>query len=222
MSNERSRPTTPTPQQDADLAPSPRYDEKQVAELLRRAAQLERKQPVVASSLATRLIGGPWRRTIERVVDGELQTSDHENLLADLRAALPAEGQRQTHVASVGRALTLSGMSGPTRVELTITPRAGKTLLRLEVSAGMMAGAYYGGTLLTLSSVGAGMIAGAHQAHMGAAWIVLAGVSALGGAFALVRGLFGRQSQSKFLHFERVADALADRIADEVASRQPK
>lgn len=167
-------------------------------------------------SAGARLIGAPLRRTIERVVDGELGTQHHENLLADLRSAVPGSMRRPVQISSIGRALSVSGMSGGTRVELTITPRDGKTLLRIQVSAGPLAGGFFGGLMGGLGGFLPPVLAAAQSGGLGAPGTAVLAGGMLGGIFALARGLFSWRAGSSYRRFEQVADQLAERLAVEL------
>jgi hypothetical protein len=228
------------------------YSEKQVAEILQRAARLERGRALQSPALslaeieaiaresgldpamvrlaarsldasqserstAARLMGAPVQRTIERVIDGELTLEHHEGLVADLRGAVSGSARRPTHVSSVGRTLTLSGMSGAAMVELSLTPRGGKTYLRIDVSNRQAAGGLFGGLMGGLGGGMMPLVFGAAQAtHLGAAGTVLALGGLLGGAFALARTIFSWSSNSNYRKFEQLADKLAARTSEEL------
>jgi hypothetical protein len=91
--NEKTRP------------PSTNYDERGVAELLRRASALDQKRKLARPTLTlqeveetvwTRLAGAPLTHTVERVIDGELSTDDHEAVAAAIRTRGPTSSPRPT------------------------------------------------------------------------------------------------------------------------------
>ncbi len=228
------------------------YSEKQVAEILQRAARLERGRALQAPVLSlaeieaiahesgldpalvrvaarsldesqsersppARLLGAPTHRTIERVIDGELTTAHHERLVVDLRDALVDGARRPPHISSIGRALTVTGFPHGALVELSLTPREGKTYLRIDVSSGQLAGGLFGG--LT-GGLGGGMtplvVALCQSAHVGPLGTVLAAAGFLSGAFMLARTIFAWRANGNYRKFEQLADTLAARTTEEL------
>lgn len=228
------------------------YSEKQVAEILQRAARLERGRALQAPVLSlaeiehiaresgldpalvrvaarsldesqsersapSRLLGAPTHRTIERVIDGELTAAHHERLVADLRSVNLGGWRRPPHISSIGRTLTVSGINRVAVAELSLTPRDGKTYLRIDVSSGHLAGGLFGGLM---GGLGVGMtpaIIGVCQAaHVGPLGTVLAAAGFVTGAFALARTLFSWRANGSYREFEQLADTLAARTAEEL------
>lgn len=228
------------------------YSEKQVAEILKRAALLEQGRAPQTSSLSlaeveaiaresgldpalvraaarsldateqeksttARLFGAPTHRTIERVVDGELTMLHHERLVGDLRALVPGSPFRPAQIASIGRTLTVSAESSGAMVEISLTPRDGRTFVRIEVSNRALAGGLLGGLG---GGLGGGLmpvvIAAAVTNHLGPAGVVASGAALLVGAFTLARGLYSRLANRSYRNFERVADSLVERLREEL------
>lgn len=228
------------------------YDERQVAELLRRAASLEQKKrltrPVLSLSeveaiaqeagidpasvrqaarelehaheeqgLGARLAGAPLRRTIERVVDGELSTELHELLATDIREALTATGQ-PAQIATLGRSLSATTVSRGGIIDVQVSPKNGKTVVRITVNAGPIAGGLFGGLIGGLGgglgSNAAWIVPTVLHAQLGApGWVcAVAGAGALssivGGAYGLARSLFSRSAGSTFRRMEQLAETL--------------
>jgi hypothetical protein len=245
------RPTLPAAA--AQAGPGERtYSEKQVAEILQRAARLERGRALQAPVLSlaeietiaresgldpalvrvaarsleeaqserstpSRLLGAPTHRTIERVIDGELTTAHHERLVADLRGALVGSARRPPHISSIGRTLSVSGFTRGAMVELSLTPRDGKTYLRIDVSSGPLAGGLFGGLMGGLGGGMTPLVIGACQAtHVGPLGTVLAAAGFVSGAFMLARTIFSWRANGNYRKFEQLADALAARTSEEL------
>jgi len=167
-------------------------------------------------SLVARLAGARTRRTIERVIDGEIGVAQHEHLVGDLRAALASDSMHPPQISAVGRTLTAISRGGWAMVELSLTPREGKTLLRIEVNCAPMAGALFGGGLAGLGSALMPLAIGlAHVGDLGLAGAIAATASVYGGVFALVRGLFGSRARKRYREMEELADKLERRVREE-------
>jgi hypothetical protein len=257
-SERRERVDVPVARAQSGAEGGARYSEKQVAQILQRAAQLEQgralQKPelslaeveeiareagldpalirIAAQSLegtsreeglGARLAGAPLRRVFERLIDGELTQAVHERINGDLRAALRAEHPRRTpQLSSVGRTLTVSAQTSTGVIEIELTPRGNKTLLRIDVACGQIAGGLFGGLG---GGLGVGMmpalIAGlSANAHLAPPSIALAGAAWMGTAYVLARSIFSWRAKAQYRRMEKLADQLAERIRDELA--QPK
>lgn len=253
MTRDATRPAPP--QEEAALEPGPSYTEAQVAQILRRAAELERGRAssrpglslaeveaiaresgldpelvrVAARSLgqkqqqaglAEKIAGAPVRYTVEREVEGEIGTAQHEALFADLRAFVAPLAQRPPQISTVGRTLTLSARTGKGLFEVVLTPRNGKTLLRIDVSTGHLAGALFGamtgGMGTVLSSWAAALAVHSHQP---AAIVALAMLGTLGGAFTVARTVFSTNARGLYRKADELANKLEARLREELAQK---
>jgi hypothetical protein len=188
--------------------------------LVRRAAgELENRED---RGWGTLLAGAPLRRVVERVVDGEIGTEDHEALVMLVRSTLAgsgapgmaASGWGMPSIGAVGRSLLLTGWSSGGVVEVQIAPRKGKTFIRIESSSAGLAGGVFGGII--------GGIGGGVGSNVGwmlpnyLHWPVVAGLAGAAavvlGAYGLARSIFSRQARA--LH--RRMDQLAERLAAEM------
>ena len=255
MANEQTRPPAAQGESSGESSNAPTYSEKQVTEILHRAAQLERGRAqqtpglsladieniareagldpslvrIAAQSFETRegerglkakIFGAPTHRVIERVVDGEISAADHERLIGDLRGVVRSrQRMHPPQISSVGRTLTMS--SG--FIELEMAPRDGKTVVRIEVNCGPIAGGFYGGLL---GGVGGGLtpmfVALSQQGHLGPAGVVLGIAGLWAGTFTLARTLFSWRANAEFKKMEKLADRLAERLREEFAARAQK
>ena len=161
------------------------------------------------------IAGAPLRRSIERVVDGEIGAEHHERLAQEIRDVLSSSsvGARWVlpgSISTIGRTLTLSGFTGTSSIEVSVAPRDGKTLIRLSADRSQLAGGLYGGIV--------GGVGGGFGANVG--WMIpallhlpwIAGVAGAAlvvlGAYALARGIFVTHARG----LDRRLDDLADRL----------
>lgn len=248
----------------ADQRDASAYDEKQVAEILQRAAGLDQKKrferPVLTlqeieaiardagidpamvavaardlalkhqeQGLGSRLAGAPLRRTIERVVDGEISTDEHELLANDIREALAGTGM-PAQIATLGRSLSMSMFTRGGLIDVQVSPKNGKTHIRITVNAVQLAGGLFGGLMGGIGGGLGGNVAWivptvlATQLHAPAVACVAGGAAALlgvvGGAYGLARALFSRSVGSTHRRMEQLADTLEGHLR-EVLARRP-
>lgn len=191
-----------------------RYREEEVAEILQRAARIERRrqeeQPALSlaeieaiaresgmdpslvrhaareleaqksSRLARMLLGAPATRTLERTVEGELTVEAHEILAADIRAAL-GTSVMMGQMSTVGRTLTWTGFGQSGSIEVSISPRNGETVIRIDVNSKNLAGGLFGGII---GGVGGGL--GSNVAWMLPRFLDLPWAAGLVGALGVV------------------------------------
>jgi hypothetical protein len=177
--------------------------------------------------IAAAFAGAPLRRTIERVVDAEIGAELHERLAQEIREVLSWSGAANRwmlpgSVSSIGRSLTLTGFTGTSAIEVNVTPREGKTLIRISADRSQLAGGLFGGIV--------GGVGGGAGANVG--WMIptllhlhwFAGLIGAGlvvfGAYLLARSIFATNARG----VDRRLDALADRlqaVAREGSAGQP-
>jgi hypothetical protein len=165
--------------------------------------------------LGEAIAGAPLRRTIERMVDGEISAEHHERLAQEIREVLSSTtaGSRWVlpgSLSSIGRSLTLSGFTGTSSIEVNVGPRDGKTFIRIGSDRSQLAGGLFGGIV--------GGVGGGFGANVG--WMIpallhlpwFAGLAGAGmvvlGAYALARSIFASNAHG----LDRRLDALADRL----------
>jgi len=249
---ERTRPPGPAPSETG-------YDEKQVAELLQRAAALDQKRKLArpsltlaeveaiakeagldpelvrraASELATQdrsggWLGAPVTKTVERIIDGELGTDDHEALAAAIREALGAGSGFPVQIATLGRSLTVTTFSTAGLVDIQITPKDGTTRIRITVNSRQLAGGVFGGII---GGIGGGV-------GSNVAWLVpflmerhglplinglLAGAlglaAVLGGSYSLARWIYASKARSLHTRIDQLAETLESSLRTSIAAR---
>jgi len=116
------------------------------------------------------------------------------------------------NVARFGQTLTWTSRSVNRRVDITITARGGKTIIRADEHLGTLAGGLYGGLVGGLSTGGlaTGIAIGIGAFHSGTAalGIALAFVTA---SYGLARTIFTTSAESR----ERELKRLVGRIAEQ-------
>lgn len=187
--------------------------------LVRQAAR--ELQEGTGEGIGAKIAGAPLRRVIERVVDGEIGAESHERFAQEIREVLAsaAVGGRWAlpgSISSIGRSLTLTGFTGTSMLEVDVTPRDGKTRIRLSADRSQLAGGLFGGIV---GGVGGGL--GANVGWMIPTLLHLPWVAGLAGAvlvvlgaYALARGIFVSSARG----VDRRLDLLAERL--EVIARQ--
>jgi hypothetical protein len=232
--------------------PSRRFNEKEVAHIIKRASELQEEEapadsttglslveleqvakeagldPALvrraAADLDTRVtdqrpsavLGAPTTLRLERTIDGEVPVGEYEAIVAEIERTLGATGTG----ATLGR--TLSWTLSPIRhrpraersVQIVITPRGGRTTIRIEEQMGTLAGGLFGGAAglsggLTGASIGIGI--GVLHSGVVAIGMVAAVVS---GAYLLARTIYGRVTGRRGEQLQ----ALMSRVAAHVAA----
>jgi serine/threonine-protein kinase len=100
--------------------------------------------PLLDRPILTPLFAAPFRLQEETDVDGEISLADYEIIVETIRTTLGDEGA----VSSFGRSLTWSSrvVSRKGRnVSVTLSPRGGRTRIRIDERLGQLAGGLYGG-----------------------------------------------------------------------------
>lgn len=186
---------------DPNLPASRRFNEKEVAQIIKRASELQQEEaptdsangmslteleqvareagldPALVRRAATdldtritdqspsRFIGAPTRLTLERTIPGEIPTDEYETLVLEMNRVLGLVGSASTHGRTLQR--TAQGVDrrrvSSRMVQITITPRHGRTTIRIEEPLGTLAGGLFGGLMgglgggLTGPAVGIGL-----------------------------------------------------------------
>ena len=152
--------------------------------LVRRAAQ-EFEQKRGETSAGAKFIGAPLRQVFERELDGEITAAAHEALAAEIRSLMGPHAI-VGHVSVIGRTLTWSGLSRAGKIELSVFPREGKTVIRLEVNSSQLAGGLFGGLM---GGIGGGL--GMNLLWMLPTMAQLPWYSGVGGLAATLVGAWG-------------------------------
>lgn len=167
------------------------------------------------------LAGGPTSVEEVIVLEGELSRDDHDVLLESL-LGMGLTGQPTT----LGRSLVVSLVSQESAriVQVTITPKDGKTTVRVRESFAGLLGGLYGGLFGGLGGGGLGLVLpltllsdpgnGVLAVSAAAAW--------LAAVFAGTRIAYGRSSTRRAADAQRLAHRLAEAAREAIAKRRER
>ena len=231
--------------------PSRRYNEKEVADIIKRASELQQVESTTesttgmslaeleqvareagldpalvrraASDLDTRVsdrkpsafIGAPTNLVLERTIDGEIPVDEYESLVLEIQREIGGVGS----ASGLGRSLVWTMTAhdhrrAPTRtVQVTITPRNGRTTIRIEEPLRPLTGRLFGGVMGAGLGSG-GIVMGIGMSLFDSMPVALGLVGGVVGASYLVaRTVLGRMVRSRGERLERLMSRLAERVA---------
>ncbi|HMI57176.1 MAG TPA: hypothetical protein VK511_03960, partial [Gemmatimonadaceae bacterium] len=120
---------------------------------VRRGTRVEAPSaPLVRRPILTPLFAAPFRLREEADIEGEIAPTDYELIVESIRETLHDEGA----VSSFGRTLTWSSRIESRKgrnVSVTLSPRNGRTRIRIDERLGQLAGGLYGGIVGGTSSL---------------------------------------------------------------------
>jgi len=173
------------------------------------AAALERDAPTTLAG-GRALLGAPMRLELERVVDGELPPGAYEALAETIRNTISSPG----HVSTLGKSFEWNSANPQRSLRVTVTPRAGRTVIRIEERFRNLVGGLFGGIVGGVGGGGGGaalgVIGGAFH-NIGLA-LATAG-AALVGSFLLARTIFRAVVRQRAGQLGRVLDALVEQTS---------
>jgi hypothetical protein len=208
-----------------------RFNEKEVALIIKRASELQQLETTAESStcmslaeleqvareagldpalvrraavdLDTRVtdqtpnkfLGAPTMLRLERTIDGEVPADEYEQLVLEIQRQLGEVGSGST----IGRSLQWTVQSAARRrvsartVQVTISPRNGRTTIRIEERLGGLAGGLFGGLMGGVGGGTTGISAGIGMGVLHS-WGAFAGIwgGVVVGSYLLARTIFGR------------------------------
>jgi hypothetical protein len=232
--------------------PSRRYNEKEVAAIIKRASELQQVEspaesttgmslaeleqvareagldPALvrraASDLDTRVsdrrpspfIGAPTNLVLERTIDGEIPVDEYESLVLEIQREIGGVGQ----VSTLGRSLVWT-MQGAARrrvstrtVQVTVTPRNGRTTIRMEEPLGQLAGGLFGGLVGGLGGGTSGISMGIGMGVFHSALVATGLIGGMvAGSYVLARTIFGRIVRDRGERMQRLMSRLAEQVA---------
>ena len=170
------------------------------------AAALERDAPPPGLS-GTGLLGAPLHLELERTVDGEITPGVYEELAETIRNTLSAPG----HVSTLGKSFEWHSANPQRGLRVTITPRGGRTVIRIEERFGNLLGALVGGMVGGVGCGGGGAAIGViggvfHQIGLG---LAAAGVL-IASSIVLARTIFRGVVHRRARELGRLLDALVE------------
>lgn len=174
--------------------------------LVRQAAQELRVPARADRSTPPSLLGAPTRHVFERSVQGEIDSTAYGELLTEIRRQLGDIGR----VDQLGRMFAWRSESGR-NLSITVTPRAGRTLVRVEENTSALAGGLLGGLGGGLGGAGIGLVIPICIAALKMPALIPVGLALwFFGVFMLARTIYRGQVNQRRVALEQLADGLAD------------
>jgi len=174
---------------------------------------------VIATTTGTSLDRKAEKISAHRIVDGEVPTTEHEALAAEIQGMLGQAG----HVTSLGRSFTWTSTSqsaGDPRVLVSITSKNGRSTIFVEQSQGNDLTKYIVPALSAAggATVGMGLVAllfgGDTGATAGGIALVATGATfAFGSAMTAAQTMWARFRNRSIPRVEQLADQLAGSIS---------
>ena len=237
---------------DPGQLPGRRYNEKEVADIIKRASELQQLESTAesttgmslteleqvareagldpalvrraATDIDTRVsdkkpsafIGAPTHLVLERTIDGEVPVDEYETLVLEMQRELGGVGQ----ASMLGRSLvwTMQGVQrrnvSTRTVQVTVTPRNGRTTIRMEEPLGQLAGGLFGGLMGGLGGGTSGIAMGIGMGVFDSAAIAVGLIAGMvTGSYVLARTLFGRMARGRGERLQRLMSRLAEHVA---------
>lgn len=170
------------------------------------AAALERPASVAGGAV----LGAPMRLELERVVDGEISPAAYEALAETIRQTISSQG----YVSTVGKSFEWNSANPQRALRVTITPRAGRTVIRIEERFGNLVGGLFGGIVGGVGGGGGGTALGVIGGAFHNLGLALATAGAmLVGSFLLARTIFRGMVRQRTRQLGQLLDALVEQTA---------
>ena len=186
----------------------------------RAAADLDTR---VSDQTPSRLLGAPTSLRLERTIEGEVPAEEYEMLVLEIQRELGGMGTASTLGKSFQWTSAPSGRrrSNMNIVQITVTPRNGRTTIRIEQPLSSMATGVFAGLM---GGFGMGMMplvgvaGGAMGAAGGGLGFQVAGAVGLcaaffGGTYAVARALFIRLAARRGDKLQTLMSRLAEHVA---------
>ncbi len=162
------------------------------------------------------MLGAPLHLVHERVVTGELSSSRWKDVHSEIRRQLGTNGQLQP----VGREFCWTNPRGR-KVRVSIVPRGGRSIIRVEERLGELGGGLFLGMGLPLTFAGLGFILPICIAVLDAPVLIPLVFAVWAGlAFTLARTIFRAIARQRDPQLQTLADGLAD-VCRETAALPP-
>ena len=237
---------------DAGQLSGRRYNEKEVAEIIKRASEMQQIESTsestagmslaeleqiareagldpalvrrAASDLDTRVtderpspfFGAPTTLVLDRTIDGEVPVEEFEAIVLEIQRELGGVGS----ASGLGRSLVWTMTAHDHRraatrtVQVTVTPRNGRTTIRIEEPLRPLAGGLFGGLIGGLGGGTGGIVMGIGMRLFDSMPVALSMVGGVvGGSYLLARTIFGRVVRSRGERLQRLMSRLADHVA---------
>jgi eukaryotic-like serine/threonine-protein kinase len=186
---------------------------------LRMSGQVGRSEPghgITITSDAeagprSRFRGAPGVLDYELRVDGEATERDLEIAVELIRRSM-----RQVGVVSrIGRSLSWNAVGDDRKVDITITARGGKTVIRANERLGHLAGGLFGGIMGGMGGGGGGAAMGIGAGALHSVPLALAmWASIVGGSYVLARTIYTSVARDRQQQLRRLTTEIAEYFRD--------
>lgn len=161
-------------------------------------------------------VGAPTTLSLERTIEGEIPPDEFEPMVLEMNRVLGLVGTATT----LGRSLqwTVTGMGrrrASTRtLQVTVTPRNGRTTIRMEEPLGQLAGGLFAGLMAGLGGglSGPAMGIGLGAFHSGSMAVALI-ASAVSGSYLLARTIYGHIVKGRGEALQELMSRLVEHVS---------
>jgi len=160
---------------------------------------------------STPFLGAPVRLEFERTVEGEVPESAYVILMEEIQQTLGPAGV----VNTLGRSFAWHSTNVQRQVSVTITPRQGRTRIRIEERLHNLAGGLFGGVVGGMGGAGISVAIGVGMSSFNAPLVAtVLSAAMLLGAYGIARTVFRGVSGRRSRDLRRLADVLAERVEE--------
>ncbi len=163
----------------------------------------------------SRVMGGPTRLVIERLLAGEVPETDFPTFVDEIRRTVGEVGI----VGTLGRSVTWTAVRGPSssrNLQVTLSVRAGQTRIHIQDTLGDLKGGLFGGLFAGLGAGGLGPIIAVTIKTLAAPQLLIAAVPLwIAGAFSIARTTYHYTVRGRRRGLEELADRLVT-LAEEI------
>lgn len=179
------------------------------ASLVRRAAQeLSRGEAGADKSWLRTLLGGPTSLKWEFEIEGEIDATGHERILEAIHSTLSEPG----NVSTTGRTLTWNIVSQSRKLGVTVTPKNGRTLVRVEDHLGNLMGGVFGGVGGGVGGSVTPFLAIAGGAVLGPVGVGIAVAAGLLGTLGGTRAIYGAVTRKREERLTVLVDSIREAV----------
>jgi hypothetical protein len=169
-------------------------------------------------TLASRWRGAPDTLECDAEIDGNASERELEVAVELIRRSM-----RQVGVVSrIGRSLSWSSVGSQRQIDITITSRSGKTVLRANERLGRLAGGLFGGIVGGVGGGGAGAALGVGVGAFHSA-LIAAGIwlFSIAGSYTLARSIYTSVAHDRQNQLRRLVTEIAEYLRDGIEPDGP-
>ena len=179
----------------------------------RAAADLDTR---VSDRAPSRFLGAPTKLRLERTIEGEVPANEYEPIVLEIQRVLGEVGSAATLGRSLQWTMTRMGRHrhSTRTVQVTITPRNGRTTIRIEEPMMGLAGGVFGGLMGGMGGGLSGMAMGIGMGVFQSGLVALGLMTgAVGGSYLLARTIYGRLAQGRGDRLQELMSRLSEHVS---------